>query len=114
MNMSPLQIAELNVIPMSSMNFKFPECECGRNDVHISIEYCRVDNEPEKVHCWVWAQVGDAFIRGLVDQYTAPHSNNTNEQLQYIVSVLNNSVRFKSSLPAYIASVLTLDPEAAQ
>ena len=113
--MEPLFFAELNVIPLSCLQFKFPESECGRDDVTISIEYCRADNEPEKVYCWAWAQVGaDAFLRGSVDEFAVPYSNDADKQIQTIISALNSSDRFKDSLPGFIESMLNFDPDAVQ
>ena len=109
--MFPIHFAELNVIPMSALNFKFPECECGRDDVSISIEYYRAGKEPEKVYCWAWAQVGDAFIRGLVDEYSAPYYDNADKQIEAVISALNSSKRFKESLPGFIQSALEFDPD---
>ena len=110
--MFPMYFAELNVISMSVLTFKFPECECGRDDVTISIEYRRADNELEKVYCWTWAQVGDAFIRGLVDEYTVPYCADADKQIEAVISALNDSERFKESLPGFIQSALALDPDA--
>lgn len=108
--MEPMYLAELNVIPMSCLFFKLPESECGRDDVAIAIEYVRSDMEQHKVHCWAWAQVGGAFLRGLVDEYNVPYSADEDKLIEKIVHTLNNSERFRKSLPGFIASVLPLDP----
>ena len=105
-------MAQLNVIPMSCLYFKLPESECGRDDVAIAIEYTRSDMEPQKVHCWAWAQVGDAFLRGLVDEYDVPYSSDEDKLIEKVIQALNKSERFKESLPGFIMSALNLDPDA--
>jgi len=112
--MGPFYFAELNVIPLSCLFFKLPEAECGRDDVAIAIEYCRSDKQPSEIYCWAWAQVGDAFIRGLVDEFTVPYIKDKDKLDESIVYALNNSERFRESLPGFIASALSLDPGAQE
>jgi len=107
-----IHLTELVVIPTSGLFFNLPECECGRCDVSISIDYSRVEKEPDKVYCWVWAQVGDAFIRGLVDELTVSFFENRDKQIEKIIYSLNRSKRFKESLPGFISSIILLDPDS--
>ena len=109
--MFPIHLAQLSVIPMSSLHFVLPESEYGRDDVSIAIEYCKHDFE-NSVHCWVWAGVGDAFIRALVDEYSVPYLEDKERLDESIIWALNSSERFRDSLPGFIASVLSLDPDA--
>ena len=112
--MEPLYLTEMNVIPLSALYFKLPESEYGREDISITIEYCRSDIKKNQVHCWAWAQVGDAFLRGLVDEYTVPYMDDKDRLDESIIYALNNSKRFKESLPGFITSVIALDPDALQ
>ena len=108
------RLEELNVIPMSCLHFKLPESECGRDDVYITIEYVKSDIDTNKVHCWAWAQVGNAFLRGLVDEYDVPFHAVKDRLDENIIHTLNDSERFEDALPGFIASVLAIDPDAGQ
>lgn len=83
--MKPMFFEQLNVIPMSCLFFKLPTSESGRDDVSVTIEYVRSDLEPHTVHCWAWAQVGDAFLRGLVDEYDVPYSADNDKLIENVI-----------------------------
>ena len=110
--MKPLFFTELSVIPLSGLHFTLPVSECGRDDVAITIEYGGPGSASKKVHCWAWAQVGVAVIRGLVDEYEVTYLDDKAELDRNIVAALNNSERFEASLPGFIESVLEIDPGA--
>ena len=103
-------MTELNVIRMYSLHFELPISECGREDVSIVIEYCKSDLEENSVYCWAWAQVGDAFIRGLVDEYSVEYLADKDQLEDRVISALNNSSRFRESLPGFITSVIGVHP----
>jgi len=112
--MEPIYLAQLNVIPMFSLYFKLPPNDYGRDDITVVIEYVRSDIQKNTVHCWAWAQVGDAFIRGKVDEFTVKYIDDKDKLDESIIRKLNGSKRFQESLPGFIESILRLDPGAAE
>ena len=103
----------ISVIPMFSLLFKLPEQEYGRSDITIVIEYFKLDAEKDEVYCRAWAQVGDAFIRGLVAEYYVPITDNKKELDARVIRALNESEKFRESLAGFMLSAIALDPDAA-
>jgi len=113
--MKPIyHVAELNVIEMSSLYFKLPKLECGRDDIFVAIEYCKSDVSAGQTHCWAWAQIEGILIRGLMDEYTVPYNEDKEELDKSIICTLNSSKRFKDTLPNFIADISSLARDAAK
>ena len=108
--MFPIYLTELNVIPMNGLYFTLPKSEYGC-DLAIAIEYCVSDGEDKRVHCWVWAQVGDGFSRGKIDEYEVPYNPDADALDDSIICALNNSERFRAALPGYIEFVMEADSD---
>lgn len=96
-----MHLHEIEIVPMSGFYFQMPQCEVGRNDINVYIEWYQVG----ETNYWMRAYASTTGRDNSRFQFYSHELNVDDIQQGYdhIVGLLNDSDEFVDGIKKYVS-----------